>query len=181
MLTKLTNAFVLAIFACWIFGFGYTIWGASHHSPTDQNANGASHAKYEAESPAPSNRAAVESKPSPTNNQTRDSEKTALEIFFEIKLTDVALIFFTAVLAFKTSGLFTETAGLRKAADNQRADMLRSIEATERMAKATEDVAFAAKDAAIAAQRSAQNTEQIARDTSTTAWAAAVLPTIDRG
>src|SRR5882724_11750787 len=61
--------------------------------------------------------------------------------FFELKLTDVLIVFFTGVLAVKTAGLFKETAGLRAAADQQASDMKASI--------------AAAKDAAAAAERSA--------------------------
>lgn len=56
--------------------------------------------------------------------------------FFELKLTDVLIVIFTAVLAMKTAGLFRETAGLRSAADQQASDMKDSIKAATDTAKA---------------------------------------------
>jgi hypothetical protein len=53
---------------------------------------------------------------------------------------------FTYFLWDATSRLFIETAGLRKAADDQRADLLRSIEISEKTAAAAEQSAVAAID-----------------------------------
>jgi hypothetical protein len=50
----------------------------------------------------------------------------------------LALVFFTGVLAAKTSGLYQATVGLRDVANQQRSDMLRSIAATEKAAAAAE-------------------------------------------
>jgi hypothetical protein len=139
MLTKIVNALALMLFACWIFAFGTTVWDASHHSPSKKNSNWGGYAERKADPPSPQNRIAVEAQAAPAQNKSSQHEKTTLETFFEIKLTDVALIFFTAVLAWKTSGLFVETAGLRDAADKQRDDTLRLIKATEISAKAAAD------------------------------------------
>jgi hypothetical protein len=75
-------------------------------------------------------------------------------------LSDGLLVLFNGLLAAftwrlyrATSGLFTETAGLRQAADQQRADMLRSIEATEKAAAATETSAKTAREAWITTER----------------------------
>lgn len=64
--------------------------------------------------------------------------------FFEVKLTDILIVFFTAVLAYKTSGLFKETAGLRAAADQQALDMKASIAAGQKAADAADQSARAA-------------------------------------
>jgi hypothetical protein len=75
-------------------------------------------------------------------------------------LSDVLLVTFNGLLALftwrlyrATAGLFSETAGLRQAADQQRSDMLRSIEATEKAAEATEKAAATARDALITTDR----------------------------
>jgi hypothetical protein len=64
--------------------------------------------------------------------------------FMEFRLTDVFLAIFTGVLAAKTSGLFRETEALRKGADEQGADILRSIRAAETSANAAKESAKAA-------------------------------------
>lgn len=135
------NALVLVLFALWVVGFVCLSWTASNHSPANQHANRGSHTEKKTNAPTPQNSATVETPPNPTNDQSAKREKTAFEVFFELKLTDVLLVIFTALLAWKTSGLFTETAGLRDAADKQRLDTLRSIEAAEKAAKATERAA----------------------------------------
>jgi hypothetical protein len=138
---KLTNAVVLAVFACWIFGFGALIWSASKHPPADQNASRSGDTEHKANAPTPQQSATVL------------HEKTALETFFELKLTDVLLVIFTAVLAYKTSGLFTETAGLRDAAEKQRLDSLRSIEVAEAAARAAQKSADTGERALFVAYR----------------------------
>jgi len=54
----------------------------------------------------------------------------------DFRLTDFLPVIFTWVLATKTSGLYDETAAMRTVMDEQRSDMLRSIEATEILAAA---------------------------------------------
>jgi hypothetical protein len=130
---------VLALFACWVIGFGALIWGTSNHSPVKQNTHGTGYAKEQANAP------------SQRSSAIHAHEKGMFDTFFEIKLTDVALIFFTAMLAWRTSGLFTETAGLRDAAEKQRTDSLRSIAATEIAAKAAQQSAGVAEKALFAA------------------------------
>jgi hypothetical protein len=153
MLKNLTNGLVLAIFAFWVFGFCLVAWNASDQSPTDQNTNRTSYAKNETKPSAPKSTAAVQPQSSPATGQTGNHEKSALETFFEFKLTDVLLVVFTAVLAYRTSGLFVETAGLRDAADKQRIDSLRSIKASELAAKAAQVSADTAKDSLLVSLR----------------------------
>jgi hypothetical protein len=72
-------------------------------------------------------------------NPRPNAEKKILEWLFsllEFRLTDLLLVIFTLVLANKTGGLYTETAALRAAADQQREDMIRSIRAAEKAAEA---------------------------------------------
>jgi hypothetical protein len=68
----------------------------------------------------------------PSNTLLDASRKFLLDIH----VTDLLLVFFTAMLAFKTSGLHRETVELRRLADTQRQDMLRSILAAEKSANA---------------------------------------------
>jgi hypothetical protein len=56
--------------------------------------------------------------------------------FFNVKLTDLLIAIFTIVLAWRTSGLFKETAGLRSAAEQQALDMKAAIAASEKAANA---------------------------------------------
>src|SRR5260221_8041689 len=79
--------------------------------------------------------------PEPDNAKAK--EKHNAEEGF--KATDWLLVLFNALLALytwrlyrATSGLFTETAGLRDAAEKQRIDSLRSIVASETAAKAAQ-------------------------------------------
>jgi|SRR6267378_6678272 len=141
MQAKLINAAVLAVFACWIFVFGALIWSASKPLQADQNASRSGDTEHKASAPTPQHSATVQ------------HEKTALENFFELKLTDVLLVIFTAVLAYKTSGLFTETAGLRDAAEKQRLDSLRSIEVAEGAARAAQKSADTGERALFVAYR----------------------------
>ncbi|QXX73315.1 hypothetical protein [Methylovirgula sp. HY1] len=73
--------------------------------------------------------------------------------FFNVKVTDVLLALFTWILAVKTGGLFAETKGLRQAADDQRADLLRSIKAAEDSAKAADDQVKLSREALITTER----------------------------
>src|ERR1700732_3441184 len=100
----------LALFVCWAIGFGTLIWSASQHHPTEHNSHRATDAEQKTESPTPQDRASIKPQSDPTNEKSSEHQKGALETFFEIKLTDVLLIFFTAVLAYRTSGSFVETA-----------------------------------------------------------------------
>jgi hypothetical protein len=76
---------------------------------------------------------------------TKGKDKRAWSESLLEKPTDTLLVFFNGLLALytwrlyrATSGLFTETAGLREAAENQRIDSLRSIAASELAAKAAQ-------------------------------------------
>lgn len=70
-----------------------------------------------------------------------DANHDALEALSAISsvIVTIGLLFFTGVLASKTEGLYRETNSLRLIADQQRADMLRSIEASEKSAEAAVD------------------------------------------
>lgn len=72
---------------------------------------------------------------------------------FDFRLTDVLIVFFTALLASKTAGLYTETAALRSVADAQRGDLLRSIRAAENSAHAAQKSADVAEAALTIAER----------------------------
>jgi hypothetical protein len=139
MWSKLTNVFVVAIFGCWLFGFAALIWSASQHPSSERANRQTAHAEQQKTIKAvPQKGAPAQSQAGMANDARSERQRSELEMFFEIKLTDALLVFFTAVLAYKTSGLFVETAGLRDAAEKQRADALRSIAATEIAAKAAE-------------------------------------------
>jgi hypothetical protein len=81
--------------------------------------------------------------------------RNAIEAFSAVGSVVFAgiLAIFTGVLAQKTSGLFVETGRLRVLADEQRADIRRSIKASEDAAKAAERSAKIAEDALVTVQR----------------------------
>jgi hypothetical protein len=70
---------------------------------------------------------------------------------------------FTIVLAWRTGGLFKETAGLRDAANKQREDTLRSIAEASRAATAMEDVATHMEATARATMDSVRAAEEATR------------------
>jgi hypothetical protein len=147
MLSKVTNAAALVLFAIWIALFGFEALTASQQVPSEQQGYGANAAQGNTET--------IKRAPDlPHSDEQRTQRKAkqgqaahGLKEFFvsflEIKLTDLLIAIFTVVLGIKTAGLFRETAGLRDAADKQRIDTLRSIEAAEKAAKATERAADA--------------------------------------
>jgi hypothetical protein len=67
------------------------------------------------------------------------------KFFYDIKITDVLLVFFTGVLAIYTGRLWYATAGLWDAAKEQSRDMKASIAVAARSAEATVAAAEAAK------------------------------------
>jgi hypothetical protein len=64
----------------------------------------------------------------------------------------LALVIFTAILATKTSGLYSETAALRAIADQQATDMKESIAVANRSALAAERAAKVAEDSVVAVE-----------------------------
>jgi hypothetical protein len=60
-------------------------------------------------------------------------------------IATIMIAAFTVVLAIRTGGLFKETAALRAIAEQQQADLLRSINATENLAEAAHDSAEVAR------------------------------------
>jgi hypothetical protein len=82
-------------------------------------------------------------------------------------ITAVATILiaaFTIVLAIRTGGLFKETAGLRAIATEQRAYMLRSIIATEKLAEAAHRTAALAREEFNATHRPHLNIRDVCLD-----------------
>lgn len=143
----------LFLFALWLF-----VALPILYAPQQQWHGGASAAQNETQSGSPAP-AAPKSDTKQDHEKANKQQITVFETFFhwvrtffEIKLTDVLIVFFTAVLAVKTGGLFTETAGLRSAADQQALDMKASI-------KAATDAASAAASQALSAARQAKVAE----------------------
>ena len=84
-----------------------------------------------------------------TQNHKQNAEERLSGWLTDFRLTDLLIVIFTGVLAWKTGGLHKETAAMRAVMDEQRSDMLRSI-------KAAEDNAAAARAAADAAKLNAE-------------------------
>jgi hypothetical protein len=71
-----------------------------------------------------------------TQPHKKNADERITDWLGDVRLTDLLIVIFTGVLAWKTSGRYTETAALRTAADEQRQEMLRSIRAAEISANA---------------------------------------------
>jgi hypothetical protein len=141
MLKKAINIAALILFAIWIALFGFEVLTASQQIPSEQQGYGTNAAQRDADTIKGAAPDLPHSDEQTTQRKTKQHQAAhSLKEFFigflEIKLTDLLIAIFTVVLAIKTSGLFRETAGLRDAAEKQRIDTLRSIEATERAANA---------------------------------------------
>jgi hypothetical protein len=130
------------IAVCFIAAVG---WADLHQSPPHQHAQ-----QRCAEQPtanASLKSATVQQPQADKDCDARaEAKKRALESllervnsFFDFRITDAFLVIFTWILAVKTSGLFTETAGLRRAADEQRTELLRSVKAAENSANAAKN------------------------------------------
>jgi len=129
---------------CFLLVFGHEVYRASHSIPTEHQNQRADKAQENIEAvhqpnAATANELRPEQQRPGGNLQNIQTPKDWASQFFEIKLTDLLIAIFTGVLAWKTAGLFRETAGLREGADQQRADMLRSIEAAEKSAATARD------------------------------------------
>lgn len=123
-------------------------WATLDYVPQAKNTAGASETKTTPNSASP----AVQSREMRTekgDHESKYSKKGSVDgtnifqwiadKFLDLKLTDLLLVIFTGVLAVKTAGLFKETEGLRRAADKQASDLLRSIKAAETQARVAED------------------------------------------
>jgi hypothetical protein len=144
----------LFVFGAFVIGFSIGGWSASKEAPAQQHTEWTDSAKDRADA-----------KPSPVSQSHTDHETTKppekeersvwswTGSFFELKLTDVMIAFFTYVLAVKTAGLFKETAGLRSAADKQSRDMEASIKAAQKAADAAQKAADVSEAALIVAER----------------------------
>lgn len=131
---------------------------ASHHPPPQQQTERSGKTEKGSQSVAPSTTIVFNEPHSPkdhseTTQNKRNADDVLLNWLSDIKLTDVLLVLFTAVLAFKTSGLFQETAGLRAAADQQALDMQASIVEARRSADAAIKAAETSERALFAAYR----------------------------
>jgi hypothetical protein len=153
MLRRLQQAFWIALFVCFAIGFGWAVWSASGNIPSKQKSEWTGKAEKGTQPIAPSIGGTLNQSHTPENrpeavNHKRSSDEIVLEWLrglFDFKATDFLLVIFTAVLAFKTAGVFRETAALRSAADQQARDMQASIIEARRSADAARDAADAAK------------------------------------
>jgi hypothetical protein len=136
----------VVLFACLVGGFGFALWQASNKAPSQQQTNRPSETKENAQ-PVPASVAipANQTHAADNRNDAKDGKRW-LANFLDIKLTDLLIAIFTGVLAWKTAGLFRETEGLRTAADRQKEDFLRSVQAAEKAAFAAENSANAIVD-----------------------------------
>jgi hypothetical protein len=129
----------LLVFAALAVGFVIGANSASKEIPAQQQTERSDSAKDRADStPSTVPQLHTEQDAPKTKEKEEHSVWSWIGSFFELKLTDVVIAFFTVVLAVKTAGLFVETAGLRTAADQQAADMKASIAAAIRSADISE-------------------------------------------
>jgi hypothetical protein len=145
MLRWLSQAFWITIFLCALVGFGALVLNASRNPPTHQQSE---RSRKTQDGPqfvppiageAPLN----ENHPEQTDGARREEKRKPSEStrdwlgrFVEFNITDLLLALFTGVLAWKTGGLFRETAALRAAANQQARDMEASIIEARRSADA---------------------------------------------
>jgi hypothetical protein len=131
----LANWSWLLLFSAFSLGFIVGGWSASNDGRFRQQAERTRAAEQSVNQPK-SLVSEVHSQQDTSDTQTREKHSSWIANFFELKLTDAIIAIFTIVLAVKTSGLFTETAGLRSAADRQAQDMKASIAVADKAANA---------------------------------------------
>ena len=160
MLARLLNAALIALSVCFLIGFGWLVYSASNYSPTKQQYERTSDTQQKADFPAQIGSTAPIREPHSKKTAPEDyrGKYAPLDVawnwlasLFEFRLTDVLIAIFTAVLAFKTAGLFRETTALRAAADKQAIHMETSIAVANRSAEAANKAANAAELSAKAA------------------------------
>jgi hypothetical protein len=84
--------------------------------------------------------------------KTNHDAAEALSAISSVVVT-VGLLIFTGILAFRTTGLYRETAALRQVAKQQRGDLLRSIQASESAAEAAKKAADISEQALTVLER----------------------------
>jgi len=146
MLELAKRIVAVAAFVCLAGGFGFAEWQASNKTTAQQQTDRPSEAKEYPQTVGTPATTFADQSHADKNRSDSKNNKNRFADFFEIKLADLLIAIFTGVLAWKTAGLFRETEGLRAAADNQRIDFLRSIEASERATLAAENSAAALVD-----------------------------------
>ena len=146
---------VIALLACLVVAIA--VFNSSQQAPSEQHPNGAANTQQSANAPKTDG---VKTDAGKAQSQREKKENSAtnplyewIAGFLDFKLTDVLIVFFTGVLAVKTAGLFTETAGIRAVADSQQRDFLRSVKATEKAALAAETSAETARTEFISTHR----------------------------
>jgi hypothetical protein len=125
------------LFIGMVGALGFEALTASQELPSKQDSYRADSTKHNTES----NAAIEESHSSEQANKRKEKQAKAAEHaieFLNIKISDALIAIFTIVLAYKTAGLFNETARLRSAADQQASDMKASIAAAVRSADISE-------------------------------------------
>jgi hypothetical protein len=149
----IANWLWLLVFGALVIGFIVGGWSASNEAPRQQAERTESASDGADKTPPPVSQMHTEQKTARAEDREGHSPQSWLTSFFELKLTDVVIAFFTVVLAIKTSGLFTETAGLRSAADKQSRDMEASIKVAQKAADAAQKAADVSEAALIVAER----------------------------
>jgi hypothetical protein len=165
MLKRPQQALWVALFLFLLGGLGTETWKASRNSPTN---NQGKRTEKTQKSPQPSPAVIGASLNEPHSKQAQperhegkpssiDGAPDWLARLLEFNLTDILLAVFTGVLAWKTAGLFRETAALRAAADQQANDMKASINEAKRSADAARDSAAATRASVELAERTAEH------------------------
>jgi len=143
MLSKATNIVVAVLFVLLVAALGFEALTASQQIPSEPQTQKFRVIKDNPEKAEDSalNEAHIDQQTAERKAKQREARHVLKEFFVgfvEIKLTDLLIAIFTIVLAVKTAGLFRETARLSDAAEAQRVDSLRAIEAAEKSAKAAQ-------------------------------------------
>ena len=156
---RVMNGVIVTAFLAFVGVYVFLVVAASQQIPAEQHAQRANATQGQPHAPvataAVGDRHTAESAENPKTKESKAAEifKEFFVRFFELKLTDALIAIFTVVLAYKTAGLFTETAGLRAAADQQDIDMKASLVATQDSAKAAQKAADVAEAALVVAER----------------------------
>lgn len=126
----------IGLFCIIVAALGFEALTASQMIPEQQHSNRSESAKKATDTPS----ATLDGlHAGEQTRQRKEKQAQAAEHvleFFNIKLTDALIAIFTVVLAYKTAGLFRETAGLRRAADQQARDMQASLAIAKQSADA---------------------------------------------
>jgi hypothetical protein len=135
----------IALFACFVFGFGFAVWSASQHSPP-HNSEQPTSAKYQDSDGS-------KSRPLAKNSPKEGQEEHYWYSTFKEHTAEWLIALFTAVLSLYTARLFYATSGLVDAAQEQSRDMKASIAVAQTTADAARKSAETAEKDLLASHK----------------------------